>query len=132
MASMEFAVQKAIDGKLLPALNALNPPVPLFDHVPPGQTYPYVQFGRIIAIPGDLIDRRDRRVSIPLTVFSDFRGQEQVLEILAVIEAAIDGAELALSEGQLIRCDLDRSDTAQDQDGVTYTGSALFTAHVVR
>lgn len=127
MASLAFAVQKAVDAKLQPVLAALTPPVPLFDHVPPGQTYPFVQFARCIDMPGDLIDRKDRRVQLALAVYSDFRGQEQVLEILAAIEGALDDATLTLATGSAVRCDLDRADSARDQDGVTYTGTALYT-----
>jgi len=132
MPSIEFAVQKAVDAKLQPVLAAFSPPVPLFDHVPAGAPYPFAQFVRCISMPGDLIDRSDRRVQLALAVYSDFRGQEQVLEILAVIEAALDDAELSLDTGTACRCDLDRADTAQDQDGVTYTGTALYTVVAVR
>ncbi len=131
MASIAFAVQKAVDARLLPVLAALTPTVPIIDHAPAGQPYPYVQFARCIVMPGDTIERNDQRVQLALAVYSDFRGQEQVLEILAAIEATLDGADLDLATGTAIRCDLDRADTARDQDGATYTGTALYTVLVL-
>lgn len=126
-ASVAFAVQKAVDGVLLPVLAALTPSTPLYDDVPANRAFPYVQFGRVMATPDNLVARKMTRVQLALTVFSDFRGQEQVLEILGAIEAALDDARLTLDLGTAVRCDLDRHDTVRDSDGETYTGTALYT-----
>lgn len=128
--SVEFAVQKAVDAVLVPVLAALTPKVPLFDHVPQGQGYPFVQFSRVIRTPDNLVASKLSRVQLALTVYSDFRGQEQVLEILGAIETALDDADLVLDTGVAVRCDLERADTVRDQDGVTYTGTALYTVLV--
>lgn len=128
--SVEFAVQKAVDAVLQPVLAALTPTVPLFDHVPQGQAFPYVQFSRAIRRPDNLLASKLSRVQIALTVFSNFRGQEQVLGILGAIEDALDDARLTLDTGVAVRCDLESADTARDQDGVTYTGTAIYTVLV--
>lgn len=124
--SVEFAVQKAIDAVLAPVLGALAPAVPLYDHLPQNAAFPFVQFSRVIATPDHLLASDMMRVQIALTVFSTFRGQEQVLEILGAITAALDKADLTLEKGRAVRCDRERADTVRDTDGVTYTGSALF------
>jgi len=124
--SAAFNVQKAMDGVLVPVLAALTPGVPLFDHVPQGQSYPFVQFSRVIATPDNVIASKLTRVQVALTVYSDFRGQEQVLTILGAIEAALDNVILTLASGRCVRCDLERADTVRDQDGVTYSGTAIY------
>ena len=132
MSSIAFAVQKAVDGVLVAALAGFQAPgtsapgVPVYDHALAGAAYPYVRFGRKILTPENELAAKGGRVQISLTVFSDFRGQEQVDEILACIEDALDDVRLTLDTGHAVRCDLERSDTTQDADGVTYMGSALY------
>lgn len=132
MASIEFAVQKAIDALLVAALGSLQAPgmaaagVPVYDFAPQNAGYPYVRFGRAQITPDNLLAMAVRRVQLSLTVFSDFHGQEQVLEILDVIRATLDGAALTLATGTAVRCDLERADTTLDADGKTYMGSAIY------
>lgn len=132
MASIEFAVQKAADALLVAALashtpvSRTEPGVPVYDAAPENAPYPYVRFGRQIQTPDDELAAPGKQVQITLTVFSDFRGQEEVLEILSVIEATLDDAALVLDTGEAVRCDLVRADTVIDADGVTYTGSAIY------
>lgn len=125
-----FSVQKALDAALLPVLAAMSPPVDLVDHAAQDQPYPFVQFGRIMTQPDHELARKVTRVTVPLTVFSQFRGQEQVAAILAAIETALDQQMLTLETGEAVRCDMERADTARDADGVTYIGSAIFTVIV--
>lgn len=119
-------MQKAIDAVIQPALALLDPTVPVFDHVPQGTAFPYVQFGRVIRTADNNFASKLSRVQVTLSVFSDFRGQEQVLSILGAIEAVLDEATLTLDSGVAVRCDLERADTVRDQDGVTYSGSAIY------
>ena len=132
MASIAFAVQKAVHALLSVELASLQatgmtaPGVPVLDHAPQGQPYPYVRFGRKLTTADNLLAEKMGRVQVSLTVFSDFRGQEQVDEILAAIEAVLDDAVLVLDAGTAVRCDLERSDTTPDTDGVTYMGSAIY------
>jgi len=129
--SVAFAVQKAVDAVLLPVLAGLSPPVALYDDVPTAAAFPYVAFSRSNAVADNLLARKMTRVQISLTVFSDFRGQEQVLQILGAIEAALDDANLTLDTGTAVRCDLERADTVLDQDGETYTGTAIYAVLVL-
>ena len=132
MASIDFAVQKAVDVLLVPALASFQAPgmgaagVPVYDHAPANAAYPYVRYGRKIKTPENELAAKAARVQLSLTVLSDFRGQEQVDAILARIEDTLDDATLALDAGRAVACSLERADTALDADGVTYTGSAIY------
>lgn len=129
--SVEFAVQKAMDAALITALNAMSPPVPIFDDVPESQAFPFVQFLRVISTADNLVARRMRRVQVAIAVYSDFVGQEEVLNILGEIETALDDRQLTLDTGVAVRCDLERFDTARDSDGKTYTGTAIYSVVVL-
>lgn len=129
--SVAFAVQKAMDAVLLPVLTALDPPVPLYDGMPDGVAFPFVAFSRSLSTRDNLLAENMTRVQVTFTVFSEFRGQEEVLTILGVIEDALDNAELALETGTAVRCDVERpGDTTLDADGKTYMGSAIYSVLV--
>jgi hypothetical protein len=128
--SLPFAVQKAADALLVPALAALTPPVLVYDHAPQNAAYPFVEFVRTTRTADHNVASDVWRIQIAIAVFSDFRGQEQVANILHAISEALDDAALTLETGQCWRIALDRDDIVRDADGVTYTGTALFTAEV--
>lgn len=123
-------MQKAIDAILQPALAAMTPPVALYDLAPENAPYPFVEFARTTETPDDELASNTSRIQTSLAVYSDARGQRQVHSILAVIKSTLDDADLTLAAGRCVRIDLDRADCVRDQDGVTYTGTALFTSIV--
>jgi len=125
-----FEVQKAVDAVLLPVLAALDPPVALFDSAPQGQTFPFVEFSRLIVSNGPMLSEKSKTVDVMLTVYSQFRGQEEVVRILAAIEGALDGADIDLDSATAVRCDFVRADTAKDADGMTTTGTAFCTVYI--
>lgn len=137
MASETFAVQTAIDALIKPVLDALVPVskqtagVPLYDSVPDGAGYPYVQFARLIKTRNDTLTENIPDVELTLAVYSTFRGQEEVVLIMDAIEAVLHRADLDLGVGYSLTCIHERSDTARDQDGVTYTGTSLYRVTVV-
>jgi hypothetical protein len=126
VASIVFAVQKAVDAAIAAPMAAFSPAVPVFDHAPVNQAFPFVVISRAIGTPDNLLTERITRVQVTLTVFSDFNGQEQCLQILDAIDQVLDEALLTLSDGKSIRCDLERADTVRDADGVTFMGSAIY------
>lgn len=128
--SLTFELQKAIDDVLAPALAAYTPPVPLFDIAPEDQPYPFAEFARITETPDNELAEVMSRVQVTIAVWSNFRGQRQVHEINAIIKRTLDDATLTLDSGHCIRIDMDRADAVRDQDGITYTGTILFTALV--
>lgn len=130
MSNPAFAVQKAIDALLVPALAALTPPVPVYDHAPQDAAFPFVEYLRTTRTADHNVASNVWRVQISIGVFSSFRGQEQVAGILHAICETLDDATLDLEMGQCWRIALDRDDIVRDKDGITYTGTALFTAEV--
>lgn len=124
--SRAFALQKAIFERLTPVLSALVPPVAVVDHGDE-QSFPFVEISRVFSLPEHNLVEEYTRFQVALTVYSDKRGQKQVHDILEVVDLALDDSSLTLSEGGLVvRIDRERADTARDQDGLTYVGSALY------
>lgn len=121
------ALQKAVGDALDAALSQLSPPVPVYDHVPAGQSYPFVEIGRWMTTPANLVAERMTEAMVTITVWSDKRGQGQVLQLLDVIDDALDDVTLTTTVGTVVRCDRERADTALDGDGLTYTGTAIYT-----
>lgn len=127
-----FALQKAVVSTLTAALAELDPPVPVLDAAPENQPFPFVEISRWIEHPENLLATDMSRYQLALTVYSAYRGQKEVLGILDVIRGSLDGRSLATEEGAVVRVDLVRADTARDQDGLTFTGTALYDVLVER
>lgn len=121
--SIPFAVQVAVRDALAAALGA----VPVFDHTPENQGYPFVEISRWISRPDDTFTDRVTEAQGTLTVWSAYRGQKEVLGILALCREALHEARLSVPGADVIRVRVDRDDTARDQDGATYMGSLIFT-----
>lgn len=120
MAEPTFAVQKAIYEALSTALNGT---ASVYDHVPQDAAFPYVSIDAEEAMPRDfLASRRDQRM-IYLSVWSRYKGQKEVKEIIAAIDAALHRARLALDTGTMVICMVRRKAVAKDADGKTYMGT---------
>ena len=118
MADCTVALQVA----LLAKLNTLCS-VPVYDAVPRGSAYPYVQLDSQMAMDAEFIDgtQIDER-NIYISVWSEQRGQAQVMGILAEIKN-IHLTALTLTTGQVVLLRCYRSETSRDADGVTYQGN---------
>lgn len=126
MAVDSWAVQRAVFAKLQPDLAAMTPPVALVDHAPDKLPMPLVEIGRFVQMPDNYLARDATRYRVTFTVWSDKRGQREVQQILDVIRAALDDADITLDAGTCVRCDMESADTSRDADGKTYMGSAIY------
>jgi hypothetical protein len=117
VADPSLALHKA----LLARMSSLT--VPVFDAVRQGQAYPYVTVDYSIAGEvNHLRERLDERF-VYLTVWSETRGQEEVLRIIGEIDALLDGAKLSLDTGTAVSIKVDRKATQRDADNVTFMGT---------
>lgn len=130
MPSITQALQIALYQRLSSALASHTPPVPVFDRVPQGQSFPFVEITRILQSESSLLAEKMTDYQIVLSVYSNYEGQLEVNGILDAIDAALDDAPLVMTTGTMIRLDRERADSILDADGVTHTGSAIYTAVV--
>lgn len=120
MADPGLALHKA----LLAALDAALT-VDVWDAVPQGSAYPYVTVDTSMAANADyLTSRKDERF-VFLSIWSETRGQEEVLSIIGQIDAAMSGATLTLDTGRVVRVWIDRKSTQRDADNVTFMGQVV-------
>lgn len=118
MADPSFALQVALFDRLVAEVSC-----PIYDSVPMNAEFPYVSLDYEISSNDDpLANRRDIRLFY-LSVWSDFKGQEEVKRLMAEIDAATHERPLALTTGRVVSIRVDRKQTNREPDGVTYMGS---------
>lgn len=121
MSDAGFALQQAIYA----ALNGnLGTGVAVYDHVPQDASYPYVSIDAQEMAEADYVTERMDERFIYLSVWSQYRGQTEVQEILAAIDAALHNKRLPMNTGTMITCKIKRKSSRIDADGVTYQGNA--------
>lgn len=118
MADPSFALQVALFDRL-----ELEVSCPVYDSVPMNADFPYVSLDYEISTNTDpLASRRDIRFFY-LSVWSDFKGQEEVKRLMAEIDAATHERPLPLTTGRVVSIRVERKQTNREPDGVTFMGS---------
>jgi len=118
MADPSFALQVALFDRLEAELSC-----PFYDAVPMNSAFPYVTIGTEISTNADpLAGRRDIRLFY-LSVWSDFKGQEQVKRLMAEIDTALHERAMPLSTGRVVSIRVIRKQATPEPDGMTYQGS---------
>jgi hypothetical protein len=112
-----IALRTAIHAALDAALS-----VNVHDHVPQGSAYPYVTIGSEQSRTADFLNSRKERKDIYLSVYSTYRGEREVLDIMGEISAALHNKKLALSAGRIAGMQVMEKDTNPEPDGLTYMG----------
>ncbi len=114
----ERAVHDAIWARLDDQLS-----VDVYDHVPDQSAFPFVSIGQhdVDELDSDLVRAGTHRIT--LTIWSAHRGQQQVLDLMGQIDAALHHYETALSSGALVLMRIDDRRSTLDADGKTYMGS---------
>jgi hypothetical protein len=96
--------------------------VEVYDAVPQGASLPYVTLDFSVSNRADLLnDRRDDRF-VYLNVWSEVRGQEQVLRILGELDSRLHQASLPLDTGRVAWSHVEQKLTQRDADNVTFMG----------
>lgn len=118
MADPSFALQVALFDRLAAEVSC-----PIYDSVPMDAPFPYVSLDyEISSNDAPLASRRDIRLFY-LSVWSDFKGHEEVKRLMAEIDAATHERPLPLTTGRVVSIRVDRKQTNREPDGVTYQGS---------
>ena len=117
MSEPTLALQEAIYTKLIADLS-----VPVFDHVPQGTAYPYVTLEFQDVLDADYLNARKDQRTLYMTVWSTYRGQKEVLEIMQEIYEALHVKHLPLSTGRIAQMRVFSRRTNREPDGVTFMG----------
>lgn len=125
MSDPSFAVQAAVYAALNGNIVINGSPgdvVPVYDHVPQGATYPYVTLDTQIAADADFLASRMDERFFYLNVWSTYRGQKEVWQIMSAIDALLHNQRLILSTGTMVICRVKRKRTSREPDNVTFMG----------
>jgi hypothetical protein len=118
MADPSFALQVALFERLEAEVSC-----PVYDSVPMDAPLPYVSLDSEVSSNNDpLASRRDIRLFY-LSVWSDFKGQEEVKRLMAEIDAATHERPMPLAAGRVVSIRVERKQTSREPDGITYQGS---------
>lgn len=118
MADPSFAVQVAVFDRLEAEVSC-----PIYDSVPMNAAMPYITIDSEISSNSDILNgRRDTRLFY-LSVWSNFKGQEEVKRLMGEVDSALHRRPLPVETGRVISVLVDRKQANRDADGETYQGS---------
>lgn len=126
-----------IDAKVQESLyealsTALTGVAAVYDAVPQKATYPYVVIDSQEIMPNEpFTSRRDERY-VYLSVWSQYRGQKEVLNILSLIDSALHRKQLPIDTGRIVIVYVENKRTMREPDNLTFQGAAkirLITEH---
>jgi len=101
---------------------------PVYDFVPQNATYPYVTIDFQDDTNADFLSERKWRKILYLTVWSDYRGQKEVLEIMSAIDTALHQQRLTITGGNVAQLMILSKKTNREPDNVTYMGQVRLQA----
>ena len=117
MSDASVAFQTAIYAELNDNLS-----VPIYDSVPQNSTFPYVTIDFQDTNNADFLNTRKDEKIMYFAVWSDYRGQKEVLEIMAELDALLHEQKFTLSAGRLVQMRVLTKRTNRESDGLTYMG----------
>ena len=127
--ALQVAVFQALNGNLT---GASGQNVPIYDGIAPqGARYPYVILDSQSMTPDDpLASRRDMRF-VYLSVWSTYRGQMEVHQILGQAYELLHEERLPMADGcRMVRIRVTRQQTSRDADEATYMGTLTLEARI--
>jgi hypothetical protein len=104
----------------------LGSPPRLYDHVPPGATFPYMAFGAISVHPYDTKTETGFEQIVTLDIWSRYRGSKEAKDILQAAYDALHRATLSVSNEVFLLCEFHSADLVLESDGITYRAAARF------
>lgn len=117
MSDPSIAFQTAIYTELNTNLS-----VPIYDSVPQDASYPYVTIDFQDSSNADYLSNRKEEKIMYFAVWSDYRGQKEVLEIMAELDSLLDEKRFTLTTGRIAQMRVLSKRTNREADGVTYMG----------
>ena len=117
MSDPSIAFQSAVYAALDAGLSA-----PIYDSVPQGAAYPYVTIEYQDSSRANWLSNRKDQKIMYFSVWSDYRGQKEVLQIMAEIDTLLHDQKFTLSTGRVAQSQVLSKRTNRESDGVTFMG----------
>ena len=104
----------------------LGTPPRLYDHPPEDPVFPYLTYGPMrsedISADGAVMSAH----TLTLHIWSRYGGRAQVMEVLAAVTGALQGADISLPNINLARAQVSYTDIFRAPDGLTLHGLIRF------
>jgi len=129
MSDALFAVQEAVAAQLAASAevqSVLGATPALYDHVPPGATFPYVAFGPAHITPYDTKTEIGFEHIVTLNIWSRYRGGKETRDIFQSLYDTLHRAVLSVSGQVFLSCEFHSADFGLDSDGLTYHSAVRF------
>ena len=125
--NFQRAIFSTLDGASITDVNS-NDITGVFDDVPENTAYPYVVIGEETAIDAAAKDRDGHEHTITIHVWSQYRGQKEIKQIMEQVFTALHDTDIIVSGASLvnIRCEFEQ--TLTENDGITRHGIMRFRA----
>lgn len=117
MSDPSIAFQTAVYAELNTNLS-----VPIYDSVPQSASFPYVTIDFQDSANSDFLAARKDEKTMYFAVWSDYRGQKEVLEIMAELDSLLHEKRFTLTTGRIAQMRVLSKRTNREPDGVTYMG----------
>lgn len=122
MADARWPLQKAIYAALDAALAT-----PIYDHVPPAATLPYITIGDDATTEWSDKSSEGQEITVGIHVWDEaHRGHKAVKELLASIYAVLHRQPLVVVGYSVVDIACEFSQTMMDLDGLTYHGISRY------
>ena len=118
---MQWQIQQAIFARLEAELDT-----PVYDHVPQGSAYPYINIGEDTALQWDTDDSTGSESTLTIHTWSRQYGRRETKQIMRQIYNALHRAELDIAGGLFVTCEWEFAESFVDPDGVTRHGVMRF------
>jgi hypothetical protein len=99
--------------------------VRVFDHVPHSRPFPFVAMDQHQVLPFDGAEMHGYDHRFYASIWSDYRGQKEVWELLEALWRGLHDKRLLLENGAHVLCQVTDRRSVKDQDGATYQGSIV-------
>lgn len=98
----------------------------IYDHVPPGATFPYAVFGAVRVLPYDYKVENGFEQIVTLDVWSRYRGSKEMKDITQALYDALHRATLSVTGHVFLACEFHSADLEAENDGLTYHAAVRF------
>jgi hypothetical protein len=124
MSSVSLELQKAVFQTLSvdAGLTGLLGGTRIYNDVPRGAALPYVTLGESTVRDWSTGSDEGHEHLLTIAVWSRANGEREVHQILAAVEAALDGAALTVAGARLVNLRHEFSEIRRDADGETSRG----------
>lgn len=116
---IQWQIQQAIFTRLNTELS-----VPVYDHVPQGSAYPYVNIGEDTALQWDTDESTGSESTLTVHTWSRQYGRRETKELMQDIYAALHRYELPIPGA--VTCEWEFTESFTDPDNVTRHGVMRF------